>query len=268
RSDEPGERHLRHGAIARMRRAALAALVWASLAGAVETRVVCRIDTAGKALSGRAQIGVMNPTAAPPARVYLWLYPNRFAAPPDGLDDVNFHWVYPRRFSPGFVRVASVTVGGAPAAARMQDHPLAGKDTLLEVTLPEPLPPGAWAWLDVDYHVAVPERFGGFGCADGACTLLGGFYPMAAGIGPGGWDLAAPPARGRIRVEMWVADGEDVVTPAGLLRGPVATWSVDDAPYAAAVVARGFRRREKLVGATRVSVSTPPGAPRPRAAPP
>ncbi len=239
-----------------MRRAALVAWLWASLAGAVETRVVCRLDTSGKALSGRAQIGVANPTAAPMDKVYLWLYPNRFATPPDGIDDVNFHWVYPRRFSPGFMRVASVTVGGAPAAARMQDHPLAGKDTLLEVTLPEPLAPGAWAWLDVAYHVAVPERYGGFGCADGACTLLGGFYPMLAGIGPGGWDLAAPPARARIRVDMWVADEEEVVTPAGLLRGPVATWTVDDAPYAVAVVSRGFHRRERLIGPVRVAFYT------------
>jgi hypothetical protein len=241
----------------------VAVCLGAAPAAAAETRVVCRLDTAGKALSGRAQIGVANPTGAPLDRVYLWLYPNRFTASPAGLDDVNFHWVYPRRFSPGFMRVASVTVDGAPATARMQDHPLAGKDTLLQVTLPEPVAPGAWVWLEVDYHVAIPERYGGFGCADGACTLMGGFYPMLAGIGARGWDLAAAPAASRIRVEMWVADEDEVVTPSGLLRGPVAMWTVDDAPYAAAVVSRGFHRRERLSGATRVTFYTredePPG---------
>src|SRR5215813_4905757 len=110
-----------------MRRAALCAWLWASLAGATETRVACRLDSDGKVLSGRAQLGVNNPTQFPLDRVYAWLYPNRFAERPRGLDDVNFYWVYPRRFSPGFMRVDGVTLDGEAVKAEIVDHPLAGK---------------------------------------------------------------------------------------------------------------------------------------------
>ena len=233
-------------------RLAVLLLVWSSLARAAETRVACRLDAAGKALSGRAQFGFPNVSGAPLTKAYLWLYPNRFARAPAALDDVNFYWVYPRRVSPGFARVESVTVDGVETSARMQAHPLAGKDTLLEVDFPAPVAPGAWVWLDVTYHVAIPERYGGFGCISGTCTLAGGIAPMPAALGAGGWDFSAAPMRSRVKTEMWVRDDEQVVTPSGMLQGPAATWTIEDAPYATAVVGRGFRRRATAAGATSV----------------
>src|SRR5687767_5318612 len=95
-----------------------AAPAWAG--PAATTRVTVTVDVDARTLSGKARYTLVNRAADPLAEVYLWLYPNRMAGKPRGLTDVNYYWVYPRKFNPGRMRIR------AAAAARAEPHAWAG----------------------------------------------------------------------------------------------------------------------------------------------
>jgi hypothetical protein len=227
-----------------------------------------RLDPGQLRLEGHARLTVTNQTEAPIQTLPLWLYPNHLATRVPGLTDINYHWMYPGLFSPAGMTVSDVRVDGAPAAVALADTP-AGARTLARVALPRPLPPGAVATVDVSFAVEVPRRFGGFGCAGRRCRFMGGFYPMPAAQGPGGFDLTRPPARaGRARVTLrvpeplgLVIDGQPVVWP-----GPDQPITVEsaDVPYPTLVTDRVFRPDTITVGAHRVTYlhrgPRPPGS--------
>lgn len=162
----------------------------------VSYQIDARLDPEERTLEGTARIELDNPTPAPLDRVYLWLYPNRFAEPPRALSDVNRTWIYPRGFDPGSIML----LGGPPAV--LLDHPRAGKRTLAMVALDTPIAPAGRATLDVAFRVRIPARYGPFGCAAGVCTLAAGWYPMVAFLDGAGWNLDAPPARGDIEARV------------------------------------------------------------------
>lgn len=184
--------------------------------------------------------------------VPLWLYPNHLAHRAPALTDITYHWLYPGLFSPAGLEITSARIAGALAAVSLADTP-AGPRTLAQVALPQPLPPGVATTLDVTFRVRVPHRFGGFGCAGLRCRFMGGFYPMPAAQGAGGFDLKQPPAHtGRARLTVraprplaLVLDGEPVVWPGPGL--PVTVES-DDVPYPTLVTDRVFRPETTTVG--------------------
>jgi hypothetical protein len=169
--------------------------------------VSVRVDAEARTLEGHAHIVVPNETGAPLGELWLWRYPERFATRSPALNDYNFYWVYPTRFNPGHMRTGGVVVDGRAAAVEVRDHPRAGKGTLLHVALDPPLAPGAAVTVDVDFSVAIPARYGAFGCIHGTCTLTG-FYPLVA---PPGYGLDAMPGRGRYHLSIAVHDVADVV---------------------------------------------------------
>ncbi|MCU1282439.1 MAG: hypothetical protein JWM53_5985, partial [bacterium] len=169
--------------------------------------VSVRVDAEARRLEGHVRIVVPNDSGAPLAELWLWRFPERFAARSPALNDYNFYWVYPYRFNPGGMRTGAVVVDGRAASVEVRDHLRAGKGTLLHVALDPPLAPGASATVDVDFSVEVPTRYGPFGCVHGDCTLTG-FYPMVAPLGHG---LDAMPGRGRYRLSIAVHDVSDVV---------------------------------------------------------
>ena len=174
------------------------ALAHAQASAGWTTEVHATLDAERGSLRGVALLGFVNRTDAPIDRAYVWLYPNRFARRPARLDDVSFYWLYPREWNPGWMRL-----GKLAGKARVVPHALAGDGALVEIALAAPLAPGARTQLRLPYAARVPERYGGFGCLAGECTLAGGFAPMLATLDEAGWDLAAPPARvtwsGRLR---------------------------------------------------------------------
>lgn len=150
--------------------------------------------------SGRVATTFVNTTADALGSGYFWLYGNRFSKRSPAISDVNFYWVYPRRFDAGYTSVRSVKVGDrvlAAGALKVRAHGRAGPGTLLELRLPEPLLPGKAITVEISFVTRVPERFGSYGCAQGGCVLMGGFYPMLATLDDAGWNLGAPPARAR-----------------------------------------------------------------------
>jgi hypothetical protein len=170
-----------------------------------------RVDTVARRVDGRARIELTNTSARPLDELVLWRYPERFASRSPALNDYNFYWIYPRTFNPGAMRIGGLTVDGHAVTMAIDDHPLAGRGTLVRVRLPRPLPPGARVVLDVAYDVLVPDRYGAFGCFRRACTLAGGFYPMVPALTDGGFDLSAPPMPGRYRVRVTVPRVSDLV---------------------------------------------------------
>jgi hypothetical protein len=175
------------------------------------------LDPGARTIAGRATLRIPNTSTAALASVPLLLYPNHLATRPAGLTDVSFHWLYPGLFSPAGIELGAVTAGGAPAAVALEDS-AAGARTVARVTLPAPLPPGATVTLEVPFTTRMPRRSGGFGCDGPRCRAMGGFYPMPAHLGAGGWDLAAAPDYTDARVALraprqlgLVVDGEPVV---------------------------------------------------------
>lgn len=221
--------------------------------------VSVRVDFEARRVEGHARIVVDNDGAEPLGELYLWRFPERFAARSPALNDYNFYWVYPTRFNPGHMRTGAVVVDGRAAAVEVRDHPQAGKGTLLHVALDPPLGPGASATLDVDFSVEVPERYGAFGCVRGQCTLSG-FYPMVAPIGYG---LDAMPGRGRYHVSIAVHDVADVVVNGvlrALERGRRLDFDVGDAAGLTLMVGRPhFRQFERVVRGVRIVFLSPTG---------
>jgi hypothetical protein len=177
-----------------------------------ETRVDAELDVARQQIVGTVTFDVVNPSAGPLDRAYVWLHANRFSRRPRALDDINFPWVYPERFEPGETVLGAVQVGGRAARFRETAHAVAGEGTLVEVALLPPVPPGATVALAMGFRTRIPTRFGAFGCFRGTCTLVGLGMPLLASLDAAGWDLEAPPQRGAIHGEVrlpagWEAHG-------------------------------------------------------------
>ncbi len=170
-----------------------------------------RVDVKRRTLSGRARITFKNDSDSALSQILFWNYPQRFAVRPSALNDYNRYWIYPYRFNPASLSVDAVRVFGQPASMTTQDHPQAGRRTLLQVTLPKALPPGASVELEFEYRVSLPNRYGTFGCFRHACILGGGFYPMLPLLGAAGFLLDAPPARADFKLALTVQAPSDVI---------------------------------------------------------
>ena len=216
-----------------------------------------RVDAEARTVEGHARIAVDNTTGAPLDELWLWRYPERFATRSRALNDYDFYWVYPYRFNPGHMRTGAVLVDGRAAAVEVRDHPRAGPGTLLHVALDPPLQPGATATLDVDFSVAVPTRYGPFGCIRGTC-MLSGFYPMVA---PPGWGLDAMPGRGTYTLSVWTRHVADVVVNGrlrALERGGRLAFDVGEAAGLTLQVGRPrLRQYERTVRGVHIVLLTP-----------
>lgn len=254
-----------------IRRLLLCAAVLLAGAGAARahaegaTSLDVTLDAGRRRVHGTVRIEIPNPTRAPLDRAYVWLYPNRFATRPAALDDVNFHWIYPNEFSAGQMRVLAARQGGRPvpaAAMGAAPHAAAGEGVLWVIDLPAPVAPGERLVLELEYAAIVPERYGGFGCVAGQCTLLGGFYPMLAALDEAGWDLAAPPQPTRFAGRMAFRSEMAAVVAGRLQRGSVASLAAEPASYLPVVVAPALHASERTRRGVRlVWVSTRPPPP-------
>jgi len=224
------------------------------------TRVRVAIDPGRRRVRGHVSITLENRSTGAIDRAYVWLYPNRLARRSAGLGDVNYYWTYPHAFNPGSMRITAARAGeggASPVATtvRAEPHAAAGRNVLWSVALPHPVAAGGRLTLELDFEARVPERYGPFGCIDGTCTLIGGFYPMLAAHGAGGWDLEGPPQRGRVDVSVELPHPGSVVifdhwSGNGVRR---ASAGADDVPYASLFVAhRWFETVRETAGAVQL----------------
>ncbi|HEX3695877.1 MAG TPA: hypothetical protein VH374_10840 [Polyangia bacterium] len=227
----------------------MAALGLATLGGAnargaapLTVAVDATLDPKAGTVSGHARLTITNRAAVALTDVPLWLYPNHLGARPKELTDVNFHWVYPRLFSPARMDISDVRVDGTPASVRIEDTG-AGTRTLARVSLPAPLPPGGVVAIDADFATEIPRRFGAFGCVGGHCRLMGGFYPTPLHLAASGWQADAPPDRSDVSLSVRAPTGVDVLAGDVRARGGAAPVVAvqSDAPDATVIASRrGF----------------------------
>jgi hypothetical protein len=120
-----------------------------------------------------------------------------------------------------------------------------------KVALDPPVAPGATARLELGYDAVVPERYDTFGCVDGGCTLVGGFYPMLAAHDAGGWDLDAPPMRGAIDVEVLLPRPGAIVLFDQWSGNDAARMrhKVDDAAWASLLIAPRWYSTVRIIAA-------------------
>lgn len=178
--------------------------------------VSVHLDARSGQVRGQVHAVFRNPTRAPLGRAYVWLLPNRLASPPAAQNDVNFYWIYPRRFVPGSMELTRVRAGAAErtlahASWQPEIHAVAGRGVLVSIELGEPVAAGAEVRLIMDFIARIPERYGPIGCVDGQCTLMGGFYPMLAALDEAGWSLDSAPMRARMDVSVALAQPASVV---------------------------------------------------------
>jgi hypothetical protein len=218
-----------------------------------------RIDPSARALVGTARIRVTNGGAAPRAAVDLWLYPNALATRPQGLNEVNFFWEYPRFFDAGGMQIESARAGGEGLTPRLESTGTRAR-TRARLALPTPLQPGAAVDIEVAFRVKLPKRYGAFGCTGGDCRLMFGWYPLVAD------GLEALPATSRVEVRLQAPAGHHVVVggtwvpPAGRRAG-VARAVVDGVRYAPLAVLRRVHATSRVhrgVRLTYLSSSAPP----------
>lgn len=119
--------------------------------------------------------------------IRLWLLPDRLAVVPSEMDDRSARWIFPGEVDLGGIRVTDVRIEGAGARTRVVRRPAgeargrdaAGADLLVSVV------PGPERRVDLRlrFVVALPQRFGRLGRADGRLSLAAPWYPLVVGEG-------------------------------------------------------------------------------------
>jgi hypothetical protein len=207
--------------------AVVAAVFAAGSAGAAPVRyaIDATLDPAARTIAGSVEIVFENTAAVPLDEVALVLYPNRFARPDPGVNDVNRAFVYPREeFVAGGMTVEGIAACATWPTVEDQSQPVPlGKrwfrpldgarseaigdwaDTLLRARLPSALAPGESGVVRAVFRTVLPERYGPFGVSEGRVVALGGWFPQLAALGRyGAWQPATPPAptevSGKLRV--------------------------------------------------------------------
>ncbi len=174
------------------------------------------VDLESREIAGTVEIRMRNSVGKELREIRLALYPNHYLKPSPFINDVNYEWVYPRTFNPGFIEVEDLRLKAAAAHEMKAAFGNAGgaeDKTWLSIALSPPLPPGAEAVLTVRFRTKVPEKFGPFGFYDGLLTAAGAWYPCLPAHDPVlGWLADAPPAFTAIEAEIEVpADAEAIV---------------------------------------------------------
>jgi hypothetical protein len=163
------------------------------------------LDADEAAIRGTVRIAFTNDGPDPLERAYLHLYPNRFQRDGSEVNDITRMHVYPYGiFQPGGVVLGdSSTGGGEPAAHRVVERPGVPEDTVLEVDLGTPVPPGGRGEIVVAFESRLPERFGPFGVTEYGYTAVAGWYPyLVARDRDGAWRFTAGPPPGDVQARV------------------------------------------------------------------
>ncbi len=226
-------------------------------------RVSPRLDE----IHGELRTDFENVTDSPLRELYIWLPFNRLSSPPEGMDQRNAHWIYPRAFTPGSLDVITMRAGESAVPVESFTYPElegSGFDNeqriLAVVPLPRPLAPGERVSLVLTFRTEVPRRFGRLGRARGVLSLAGGFYPQVAALRPSGWQLHGPFEDQSWNVQLELPSGHHAVLNGELLVAARPPQTIEHelgrAPYLALVVTRNFNRHRVRVGDVTVELLT------------
>ena len=163
-------------------------------------------------VDGTVEVSFTNHSTRTLTEAVVFLFPNRFATPDEGINDFNRPFVYPEQeFNPGSMALLEARDG--PRLAPVE--PLRAADVpdgcAVRVVI-APLAPGDARTLTLHFRTAVPYRFGAFGVFEDQLTLVGGWHPYLAALGrDGSWDVNAAPALADFAVQLALDRPLDVV---------------------------------------------------------
>src|SRR6185295_1529173 len=87
-------------------------------------RITATLSRSLPQLRGTVETTVINTTAQPLHEIVVLLFPNRFAAADEGINDANRPFVYPREeFDPGRMTVDAAAVDGQAVVATLTRVP-------------------------------------------------------------------------------------------------------------------------------------------------
>ncbi len=142
-----------------------------------EYRIDATLDEDAKTLSAQMQVDYHNTSSVDLGELKFHLYPNAFredASKYRAYSEAQKHKVYPNGFSEGGITIAEVKVGG-----KAIDFEIGGEDkNLLIVPLSSTLKSGAWAEVDIDFTLTIPNCNHRFGYGENTLNL-GNWYPVA-----------------------------------------------------------------------------------------
>ena len=117
--------------------------------------------------------------------IYLHLYPNSYreANTAPFLFD-SFNEAYPNGFQPGYIDVNHLSLNGNDAEYQLEGH----GQTIMKISLANPLKPGEWSTIQMEYTLTLPPTQERFGYGEDTFNF-GNWYPVAAVFDETGWNL-------------------------------------------------------------------------------
>jgi len=145
------------GVIACVAGAILPLVVYGKSYNRVDYNIAARLDADKRSISGRAAVLFHNGTALPLKELVFHLYPNAYRPGTnfiktmmyDGQEEGELFY-YPGKGAYGGLDIKRVAVGRHECEARVDE-------TLMRVSLPEPVPPGAAVEVTIDFVTKIPQ---------------------------------------------------------------------------------------------------------------
>ena len=138
-----------------------------------------------RSLHGIVALTITNDTGETLDSIPLWLYPNRFTKPGEGLSDRTVNWIYPAGESIGKMEISNPAWNGKKLKNKPIEYlpmpdggtPKDAVNVVALVHLDTPMEPDETGTLEMSFHVAIPQRRGRFGRWRGVVSLAGGWFP-------------------------------------------------------------------------------------------
>jgi len=201
-------------------RGVLAWLVVASASVAVSAgdtpraryQIGARVSLEAPQVDGTVRVAFTNTSTRTLEEAVFVLFPNRFAAPDEGINDFNRPYVYPHEdFVPGGMELLEARDDDRVARVELLRYGDLADGMIARVRIARLLP-GRTRVLTLRFRAVVPYRFGTFGLFDDQLTLNGGWYPYLASLDRDGrWSLAGAPPQADFDLQLETAQPLDLV---------------------------------------------------------
>ncbi|SJZ90257.1 M1 family metallopeptidase [Garciella nitratireducens] len=117
--------------------------------------------------------------------IYFHLYPNAFQEEKKApFPEDEIEQAYPSGFEPGYIKIEKVKVEGKDIKSRIEGQ----DDTILALSLKQPLKPNEKITIEFEYQVKVPPCVSRFGYGENTYNF-GNWYPIASVYDESGWNL-------------------------------------------------------------------------------
>ena len=184
----------------------------------VSVSIGAALDDDDRSLHGIVRLTITNDTGEALDSIPLWLYPNRFTRPGEGLSDRTVNWIYPAGKSIGKMEISHPAWNGDELSDKSIEYlpmpaggtPKDAKNVVALVHLDTPMEPDDTGTLEISFHVTIPQRRGRFGHWRGVVSLAGGWFPRPM-ADLTGRDTELPPENIDAHIDVQIPGGRGAV---------------------------------------------------------